>query len=125
MIQFDEFQRGVLLEGLRDFQSMWELAGDMRDAIGPHVDHDAVRLAVGNSIRPLVVEMLVEIGDLVSAGAGPKVRFVPWSLRGIAAMDELERQWVELGRDPEIGEIGWIRLMPRGKKIARRLEGNS
>ena len=101
MMQLSDLQRRILLEGLRDYQSTWELVADVRHSLGSNADHSHVRRTVVQALRPLVERGYAELGELTLVGEFSEL--TPWALRGKSGIDELERQWIQLGRDPEIG----------------------
>ena len=99
---------------------MWELAADIRDVLGRNADPASVRRAVLEALRPLVEAGYANIGHLTRHGRLSEL--TPWSLDGRSAMDELERQWIQLARDPQIGDLGWLQLTPLGETVARTFE---
>ena len=123
MNHLDDMQRSILLEGLRDYQSLWELAREARDLIGSQASTDAVRRTVLAWIQPLVEGGYVAVGELVRRGRYTDVH--PWFSQGGAAMRELEQRWVRLGRDPAVGEIAWLQLTPSGETLARNMEASA
>ena len=123
MMQFSDLQASILLEGLRDYQSMWELAKHIRRKLGPSADADRVRRTVLQALRPLVEGGYAEFGQLARVDQFSEL--TPWSLRGKSAIDELERKWIQLGRDPEIGELAWLQLTSAGEEVARQLESQT
>jgi hypothetical protein len=123
MMQWSDLQRSILLEGLRDYQSTRELVADVRYRLGPGADHSLVRRTVLQALRPLVEAGYVELGDLELVGEFSEL--APWVLQGKAAVDELERRWIQLGRDPDVGELAWMQLTALGEKIAQGLESGT
>lgn len=120
MIQLSEMQRHILLEGLNDYQSIWELVGQVRDELGAASSPAAVRGAVLLALRPLVEGGYVQLGTLTQRGEYSDL--TPWPLGGKRAIDELERMWIQLGRDPVIGELAWLQLTSNGEQLASQLE---
>ncbi len=91
MMQLTDLQKSILREGLRDYQSIWELAAHVRDRLGSVADDSRVRRTVLQALRPLVEGGRAELGQLTRVGEFSELN--PWSLSGKSAMDELERQW--------------------------------
>lgn len=112
-------QQSILLEGLRDYVSLWELVRDARDELGAQATGDSVRERVMNWIRPIVEAAYMEVGDLVRSGERSK--FVPWVTTPTNAVATVDRAWRRLGRDPTIGEICWFHNTPRGNSVARTI----
>lgn len=120
MIQLSEMQRHILLEGLSDYQSIWELVGQARDQLGTTSSPAAVRRIVLLALRPLVEGGYIQLGTLTRRGAYSDL--TPWPLVGKRAIDELERKWVQLGRDPVISELAWFQLTSSGQQLAAQIE---
>jgi hypothetical protein len=118
MIDLDEIQREVLLEGLEDIVGLWEIAKMVREAMG-EVTTDVVRVDSLRRIKPLLVHGFIE------AGASPyeKAEFEPWSMTAEQALSRIDTEWRRLGRDPNIPDICWFRNTEKGSAAAQELKG--
>jgi hypothetical protein len=88
----------------RDYVGLWEIVARARHR-APDLDDDGVRDLV---LR--VVDRALRTGDAVAGGfqGGINKTFVAWSGPPEAIIERISREWVELGTDPNIGEIVWL-----------------
>jgi hypothetical protein len=54
------------------------------------------------AVRKLLSCGDVAVGDLDSNG------FTPWSMSNDDAVREIERRWIALGHEPDIGDVCWF-----------------
>ena len=113
MTQLDPIQRDILVEGLEDYVGLWEVARLVREAVR-RPGEDAVRQAAIERLRPLLEGGYMEAGDLTPDGG-----FAAWSSQGKGAVDQIDKRWRRLGRDPSISEICWLNNTGRGNALAR------
>lgn len=93
----------VYRELLDDGVEMWSLAQDIKD-VQPEADLEE-RISIAEAVLTAVLENGAILGHLnLQANA----KFVPWPAEG--AIARAVGAWRELGRDPNIGEIGWVVL---------------
>jgi hypothetical protein len=112
----------VLQRGLDDWVSLAEVAGVVRShSVSP--DTADVMLPTIGVIEELLNKGLVKVGDLV--GSGNQIRFQPWEVSVRAAVDEIEKRWLEyggpLGRDGA-NDVCWISNTQEGDELARRCQ---
>lgn len=114
---------GVLLAGLDDWTGVWMVVGEVRHTLGI-TEEAEIRSTTLQIIRFLLSEGLMAIGDL----RGPD-EFVPWYTGTEESVARLEREWIELGAEPGVGDLGWLALAPAGETAAQRItetsEGNT
>lgn len=115
MIRPNAIQRSILVEGPEDAVGLWQVARETRAALGLH-EADAVRRAAIDSIRPLLEDGYVHAGNLGSDGG-----FTAWRRQGRDAVARIDAAWLQLARDPNIGEIGWLFNTALGNSLARSL----
>jgi hypothetical protein len=123
MNQLSAQQTQVLVEGLDDYVGLWRLASEARDST-PDASHGTLRRAIIDLIRPLLLNGLIEAGHLAGDGG-----FVPWSRQGLDALNQIERSWRSLKRDPTIGygddpglpDDCWFKNTAAGDAYARRV----
>jgi hypothetical protein len=120
MNTLDPMQKSILLEGLRDHMSAWELAREARTELGAVATATAVRRRVFGWVSPLVEAGFLAVGELVPSGEQSS-RFVPWSGDSSANLRRAENEWARLDRDPSIGEICWFHNTAQGDSVARGL----
>lgn len=105
----------ILLEGLEDDIGLWEFVAAITDEI-PSGDEPAIKRGVIT-----MAEDLLERGLMVAGFPDRRGGF------GVAGEDSsgiasrIDREWDELGRPPDIGEVIWFNLTEQGERYAREL----
>ncbi len=107
----------VLLSACDDWTGLWEVALDVREISLESREAEVRRLAI-EALTHLLSQGWVRIGDLISDG------FMPWDLSDAAIIRRIDEEWSALGRDPDIGEIGWLTTTAEGDAVSRRLAGH-
>lgn len=97
----DALTRKVLLLVLDDWTGLWTLAREARE-LGVEDDAEVMEFAL-SALSVLLERDLVIIGDLRSTD-----QFTPWATDVSESVGRVRRRWIELGRDPDIGEIAWL-----------------
>lgn len=119
--RYDRMVEALLVEGLDDFLDLCWCNGVVREVGRFDVDYvtDApnLREATLTAIKSVLAEGLMEIGDLTNDEG-----VVPWELSAEEAVARVRREWLALGRLPNLWEIGWLELTPKGKQIAMEIE---
>ena len=83
-----------------DYVGVWKIAWHLRRALPDASDSEIRELAL--AILQGLEASDVVVGDL----SGDSGLFTAWE--PLVSADEVERRWLELGRDPNIGEVGWL-----------------
>ncbi|MEZ5125002.1 MAG: hypothetical protein R2826_01955 [Thermoleophilia bacterium] len=83
-----------------DYVEMWELPVHIRHAWPRATNEEVCDLAL--SILSGLIASGVVLGDL----DGDSGKFLPWSEED--PVGRAGSEWRRLGRDPNIGEIGWL-----------------
>ncbi|MBA2693271.1 MAG: hypothetical protein H0U65_12400 [Rubrobacter sp.] len=109
----------ILIEGLDDSIGIWEIAAVVRGEI-PRPDGSEVRAASLEIVRDVLEEGLMRPGFPTREGSFEVLRKTPGE-----TMERVEREWDELGRDPDVGEGIWFDLTEKGEKYAKTLSQNS
>ena len=96
----DRFSR----EAAEDYVGLWQVVNAIKhqSSLG-EIDGDELRDAVIEFVRSMLREGFIAV-DLTADGGA-----IPWKdqdAAGVAA--HIERGWVELGREPTIGELAWF-----------------
>lgn len=109
-------EKEILLEGLEDHIGLWEFVVAITREI-PSGDEPAVKRGVIT-----MAEDLLERGLMVAGFPDERGNFdaVGEDATGIAS--RIDREWEELGRPPDIGEIVWFDLTESGERYARELD---
>lgn len=118
----DQIAAEVLQRGLDDWVDLAEVAGVVRSHSASPDAADVMRPTIG-VVEELLNKGLVRMGDLV--GSGNQIRFQPWEVGVRAAVDEIERRWLEYG-GPHAQDSGnlvcWISNTQEGDELARRCQ---
>jgi hypothetical protein len=83
-----------------DYVGLWVVAWHIRRRV-EDASNETV-YAVAEAILSSLVESAVRIGSLAEESG----TFTPWSAD--AGVKRAMREWMTLGRDPNIGEIAWL-----------------
>lgn len=95
----DEIMRELAEDGVE----LWVVARSIRDAL-PNASDDRVR-DIASGVLDALLAQGAEIGDLDETSGV----FSPWVRDD--RVEHAMRAWQDLGRDPTIGEIGWIAVL--------------
>ncbi len=98
--EIDDVVHGVLAETREDDVGLWEVARANRAKHGV-LDSIEVRLQ-GAAVCDALLKQGLTFGQFDGEGV-----FHPWPSEG--ACDRIVAEWSDLGRDPDIGEVGWFR----------------
>lgn len=118
--------RDILLEAQEDYVGLWSIVRRIRET----------KIADDSNILPVTLEVLDELlstKDIVAGNFGStrypetlspptfvKHDFHIWSIPKTQIINEIDREWKTLGRDPILGEVVWIVAIPPDK--SRRLQ---
>lgn len=109
-------EKEILLEGLDDYLGLWEFVFSVRDESDIE-DAGEIRRRTLGLARGLLDEGLAKPGFPTSDG-----RFEVIEASAEDIIVRISREWDELGREPDIGDIIWFRLTDEGRKVARDVE---
>ena len=90
----------TLLELQQDYVGVWEL---FREAQGMHAEETA-EIVVLDAVRQLMARGDIQFGDFDGN------TFTPMDLGIEGVVQKIQGELRTLGRCPDIGEIGWLRL---------------
>jgi hypothetical protein len=111
-------EREILLEGLDDYLGLWEFVASVRD----ESDSDNA-----GEIRRRTLALVHGMLDEGLASPGFPTRDGHFDVVEMDAEDaiaRISREWGELGREPDVGDIIWLRLTDKGRKAAREIDEN-
>lgn len=89
----------------RDYVGLWEVVRRTR-AVAPEFDDDRVRETVLEVLGSAVRNGEAEAGTF---HGGPEKTFTAWQDPPAAIIERVALEWTQLGRDPNIGEVVWLR----------------
>lgn len=105
----------ILLEGLEDHIGLWEFVAAITREI-PSGDETAVKRGVIT-----MAEDLLERGLMVAGFPDERGDFDAVGEDATGVASRIDREWDELGRPPDIGEVIWFDLTEDGESYAREL----
>lgn len=114
----DTAEEGIILEGLEDYIGLWEFTAFVRRSLS--TDNE---VAIRSTVLALANELL-ERGVMVTGFPTPEGGFEPEESEPGEIVERIEREWRELGRMPDLGEIIWFDLTEYGERYARELAKN-
>lgn len=82
---------------------LWWLADDIRETLAPAATEREVCRSTLDVLRPLLLSGSLRSVDLLAEG-----KFALWPGAPEDHLARIEKEWLELGREPEIGEIVWF-----------------
>ncbi len=112
MTELNEIQHAFLVEGLDDYVGLWQWVARVRRRC-PDLEGDAVRAKVLELAGALMHQNAIRAGALARDGG-----FDAWELPPAEALERIEREWIELGRDPNIPDICWFINTEHGDALA-------
>ena len=105
----------LLMIGADDWIQALDIYHAVQKAIGPESREDRIVACVGAG-RELLAGGLVTVGDVTRDG------FAPWSLSVDEAIAEIALRWALLAdARPQLGDVCWLKLTPRGRAAAEEL----
>ncbi len=119
--KFEDLQRLWAVEARRSDLSLWWMARDVRQKLGPRASEDDVRARTLDLLKPLL-----DAGELRAAGLLPDGKFAEWKGSIEDQLHRIDADWRGLGRQPALGEIVWfIRARGAGGASGWRILGYS
>jgi hypothetical protein len=116
-MKVDPAQHQLLEAALDDYLDLSYVVYVLRSCTGvqspAQVREETLRRAA-----PLVPGGYMEVGTLPAEGG-----FAAWDLDPGSALERTKREWLELGRDPNLWEICWFSLTAAGDELAREVLG--
>lgn len=109
-------EKEILLEGLDDYLGLWEFVASIRDESNTD-DAGEIRRRVLALVRGMLDEGLARAGFPTRDG-----HFDVVEMNTEDTVARISREWDELGREPDVGDIIWFRLTDEGIRLARDIE---
>ena len=107
-----DIRREILVEGLEDYVGLWQLPWILRRK-KPDSTDDEVREQALEIVGSLLREGLVEPGALQENGG-----FLAWTCTPRESLARIDKEWRELGQDPNIGQVCWFSNTASGDESA-------
>ena len=93
---------GFLAECGDDYVGLWSLIWDVKN-YAPNVSGLDMRIHVLELLKKLLEDGKIVVGS--TSGEG---EFIEWSSQANKSIEVIENAWLELNREPNIGEIAWF-----------------
>ena len=90
---------------------IWWAAADVRERLGQDAPWDLVRATALEALAPLL-----QSGKLLAVDLLPGGRVAIWPGTPDGWLERLDREWRQLGRDPNIGDIAWFVAADKASK---------
>ncbi len=120
-MELEDIHKKLLADCAYDDMGLWVVVSYVSDdAFSDDSMPEWVRQKTLEVIRFLLQKGLIEAGNFEHEDSGG-YRFQPMLLPVDKVINYIEREWDELGRAPNIGDICWFRATPAGKKLAGEL----
>ena len=80
---------------------------------------------VANCFEVLLKNCLVSVGDLVAVTTDERATLTvqPWALDPEDSVERIMSEWRDLDHLPDLNEICWFELTPKGRNVALALVG--
>lgn len=86
-----------------DYIGLWSVVVSARRLLRGATGEQVLRLVLDT-----ILQMLAEGDIVVGYPSGGGRLFAPWTSEPAESIREIEREWLKLARDPDIGEIVWL-----------------
>jgi hypothetical protein len=85
----------------RDYVGLWWLPGTILQHIPDSTEAERKQLSL-EIVEALLADPKITVGQFRDRV------FQPWSLQPAEAYNRISREWCDLGREPNLGEICWF-----------------
>lgn len=112
-------ERELLEECAEDHLGLWSVIWPLREEFGIEGEDER---------RGITLRMLTDLlgAGLIHAGIPDgRTRFNAWNLSATESLKRIEREWNELDREPDIGDIVWFDITENGKAHLARSNGET
>lgn len=109
-------ERELLEECAEDHLGLWAVIWPLREEFGIE-DEDERR-----KITLRMLTHLLGMGLMRAGVPDGRLRFNAWNLPATEALKRIEREWNELGREPNIGDVVWFDITEKGRAYLARSE---
>ncbi|MGB3511452.1 MAG: hypothetical protein WBA93_19890 [Microcoleaceae cyanobacterium] len=114
-----QFCDDFVIEGTEDYVGLWEIIYKFELKF-PQTNPQEIRLMALETTREILETGFMEIGMFEYVDKN-NLEYQIWNLDIDSIINRIEREWDELGRIPNIGDIAWLITTKKGKKEAEKL----
>ncbi|MGL4879520.1 MAG: hypothetical protein ACRC8K_00460, partial [Waterburya sp.] len=103
-----------MLETADDYVGLWSV---IREVKNKHPDSDA------SLFRKQTIKLIRELLDnqLIQAGQFSTIKFEIWNTSSEETINRIEKEWDELGREPDISDIVWFIATEKGESETKKM----
>ncbi len=106
----------LLMEAAEDYVGLWSVIVEIED-YNPKLDTVSIKNQCLKLIRELLNDNLIEVGTFNS-----KSQFEIWQMSNTEIISRIEKEWNQLNREPNIGDIAWFISTKKGELESKSLE---
>jgi len=99
-------KRVLVEEAQTDTVGLWAVLWEVKQCM-PAVSPDEARIITLAAIRQALVEERVVAGQFIDHDEDT-VLFLPWPQPPDETVARIEREWLALGREPNLGDVVWF-----------------
>ena len=107
--QFSQLKQDILEHCRIDYVGLWVVASSIREDLGVDGDADVQRIALA-LVKDFLEQDLVVVGEIDWKSG----EFQAWRLAPGEVLARIQREWNQLGRDPDQLEICWLTTTEAG-----------
>ena len=107
-------ERDLLAEGLEDVVGVWEVIRRVRQEC-PGLSAEEVRRTTLHTVKQLLDQRLIDVGGALREDG----TLTPWDVSVEEALARIDAAWTELGREPDVWDIGWLVTTEAGEKVVK------
>jgi hypothetical protein len=113
-VRLSAVERDLLAEGLEDVVGLWEVIRRVRQEC-PGLSAEEVRRTTLHTVKQLLDQRWMDIGGALREDG----TLNPWDVSAEDALARIDAAWAELGREPDVWDIGWLATTEAGEKAVR------
>jgi hypothetical protein len=102
MTELEAIKKEVLQECDEDHVGVWNVIRDVKEFM-PHADSAMIQEVTVSVLNELLQHNMIAAGYPTDEG-----KFVIWQVPASLVIEHIKKQWLCLGRDPDIGEVVWF-----------------
>jgi hypothetical protein len=114
MNPLDAVERDLLAEGIEDVVGVWEVIRRVRQEC-PGLSAEEVRRTTLHTVKQLLDQRFMEVGGALRED-GTLDR---WDVSAEDVLARIAAAWTELGREPDVWDIGWLVTTEAGEKAVQ------
>jgi len=114
-----DFWDDFIIEGIEDEVGLWQIIRRVKQGL-KETEHKQVKSLTLSQIRDVLETKLMQIG-MFEHTSTQTLDFQIWSMDIDNIVLRIEKEWADLGREPNIGDIAWLITTDQGKIEAEKI----